>query len=301
MPVSWSALGLSSPLGVGSLIGWGAALGALAFLGLRAGKERLTRGRLEAQVEALTKELEKAKRTLHEALTALENENFMDPLTELHNRRYIRAVIRADVAKVQRVYRDAGPGVLENQDLVFFMVDLDHFSQLNEFFGQSTGDLVLVAVAQALRKCFRESDAVIRWGGEEFLVVARNTSRGKASELAERARSAIAGLSRESPKGETLRWTCSVGFAPFPFQTEDTTWLGWERVIELTEACVEVAKKSGRNAWVGLRAKDGLDRTRHGARFPKGLRQLVDEGVLEVLSSREDPFGKSQKIGEILG
>ena len=293
MSVAWNILGLA--------VGWGAALAAVILMGLRLGKERLTRSRLEARAETLAKELEKAQRTLHEALTALENENFTDPVTELPNRRYLTAVIKADVARVQRIYRDSGPGPLDNQDLVFLMVDLDHFSQMNDFFGQPVGDQVLGAVAGALRHCFRESDLVARWGGDEFLVVARNTSRRHAPELAERVRGALAALSLETPKGELLRWTCSVGFAAFPFQPEDLSWFGWDRVVELADACLEVAKKSGRNAWVGLQPKAGLDRARHGARIPRGIRQLVDEGVLEVVSSREDPFGKSQRVGEILG
>jgi predicted signal transduction protein with EAL and GGDEF domain len=147
----------------------------------------------------------------------------------------------------------------------------------------------------------RESDAVIRWGGEEFLVVARNTSRSEAPELAERLRVALASQSIASPKGEIVRWTCSVGFAPFPFQTTDPSWLGWDRIVELTDTCLEVAKKSGRNAWVGIQPREGLERAQHGPRIPRELRRLVDEGVLEVLSSRDDPFGKTKKVGEILG
>lgn len=290
-----------SPMTLGA---WGgtalAGLGCL-FLALRL--RRVAKGRrlLETQVSTLTRELEKANRTLHEALTAIENENFTDPLTDLHNRRYISAVIKADVAKVQRVYRDLGPGVPENQDLLFLLVDLDHFHLVNEYHGSSLGDQVLVLVAQALRRIVRETDAVIRWGGDEFLVVARNASRREAPALAERIRTILAGQSLQTAKGEPLRWTCSVGFAAFPFQAADSAWLAWDRVVELSDACLEVAKKSGRNAWVGIQAGEGLDRARHGPRLARELRQLVGEGVLEVLSSREDPFGKSKKVGEILG
>ena len=301
MTLPWTFLRSIPPMYVGS---WGlAALAVLGFLvlALRHRKVSVLKRRLETQVGTLTRELEKSNRILHEALTAIENENFTDPLTELRNRRYISAVIKADVAKVQRVYRDLGPGAQENQDLIFLMVDLDHFSLINEYHGSLVGDQVLVRVAQALRRSVRESDAVIRWGGEEFLVVARNATRKEAPELAERIRAVIASQSIETLKGEVLRWTCSVGFAAFPFQTSDSSWLGWERVVELTDACLEVAKKSGRNAWVGLQPKSGLDRVKHGARVPKELRRLVDEGVLEVLSSREDPFGKTKKVGEILG
>jgi diguanylate cyclase (GGDEF)-like protein len=297
-------LWLIPPLEPGIAAAWGiaalAVLGSL-YLAWRLRKGAVSRKLLEAQVSGLTRDLEKSNRILHEALTAIENENFTDPLTDLHNRRYISAVIKADVAKVQRAYRDSGPEPRANQDLVFLMVDLDHFSLINEYYGSSVGDQVLVLVSQTLRRVVRESDAVIRWGGEEFLVVARDTSRREAPELAERIRTIMAGQSIETSKGEILRWTCSIGFAAFPFQTLDISWLAWDRVVELTDACLHVAKKSGRNAWVGVQPKPGLERAKHGARMPKELDRLVGEGVLEVLSSREDPFGKTKKVGEILG
>lgn len=256
---------------------------------------------IEARVAGLTQDLERSNLTLHEALAAIENENFTDPLTDLRNRRYLSAIIRSDAARVQRVYRDSGAELMPNQDLVFFMVDLDHFSRINEYYGVLVGDQVLIAVSQALKRIVRETDAVIRWGGDEFLVAARNMSRKEAPELAERIRTVIAGLSLETPKEEVLRWTCCVGFTAFPFQPSDFGWLGWDRVVEIADACMQVAKLSGRNAWVGIQSKDGLDRAKHGPRIPKEFKQLVDEGVLEVFSSREDPFGKTKKVGEILG
>jgi diguanylate cyclase (GGDEF)-like protein len=300
--ISW----LMSP---GPVMGWGGlALAFLAGAGLvglpvvfRVWHLSRLKGRLAAQVAGLTQDLERTNRTLQDALAALENENFTDPLTELRNRRYISAVIRADVARVQRIYRDFGPELQDNQDLVFFLVDLDHFSRINDFYGVPLGDQALQGVAMALRRIMRETDSVIRWGGDEFLIVVRNASRKEAPEVAERIRTVIAGLSMESPTGEVLRWTCCVGFAAFPFQTTDFGWLGWDRVVEIADSCMNVAKKSGRNAWVGVQSRPGLDRVQHGALFPKDLGQLVDEGLLDVFSSRNDPFGKSNKIGEILG
>jgi diguanylate cyclase (GGDEF)-like protein len=301
MTTPWTLLWLIAPMRLGIGAGCGAVALVLLFLVWRLRQVSKTRLQLETQVAGLTRDLQKANLTLNEALAAIENENFTDPLTDLRNRRYLSAVIKADVSKVQRVYRDGGPEWLPNQDLVFFMVDLDHFSRINEFYGSTFGDKVLVAVAQALRRIVRESDIVIRWGGEEFLVVARATSRKEAPELAERIRTSVAGLSVDIPTGEVLRWTCCVGFAAYPFQPSDFTWLGWDRVVEVADACLGVAKKSGRNAWVGVQGREGLDRVKHGPKFPKELGALVDERVLEVLSSREDPFAKTKKVGEILG
>ena len=301
MTIPWIFPGLIPPIDLGITVGSGIAAAAFLLLALRLGKVARANRRLEAQAESLARELEKTSRTLREALMAIENENFTDPLTDLHNRRYLSAVIQADVAKVLQAYRDPGSGAPESRDLVFLMVDLDHFSLVNEYHGSAAGDQMLVAVARTLRRIFHESDAVIRWGGEEFLVVVRDATRSRASEMAERIRRAMADERLETPKGEILQWTCSVGFAVFPFQAEDHSWMGWDRVVEVSGACLAVAKKSGRNAWVGVQAREGLEGARHGARIPRELCQLVDEGVLEVLSNREDPFGKIKKVGEILG
>jgi hypothetical protein len=77
--------------------------------------------------------------------------------------------------------------------------------------------------------------------------------------------------------------------------------MGWERVTELADACLSLAKNAGRNAWVGVLAREGLDRAAHGSRIPWEIRALLEEGVIEVLSSRTDPFGSQKRTGEVLG
>jgi len=211
-------------------------------------------------------------------------------------------VVDEDLATVARAYRDAAKGkVLPNQDLVFFMVDLDHFKLLNDQYGHAVGDRALELAARALRKAARETDAIIRWGGEEFLVMARNSSRAEAHLLAGRICTLMAEQELVLDSGEILKWNCSVGFASLPFQVEDPGWIGWERVVEIADACLYLAKKGGRNGWVGAQGNKKLQRSEHGARLPWELLELQGEGVLDLQSSRPEALRRAPRTGEVFG
>ena len=86
----------------------------------------------------------------------------------------------------------AQESVQDAAELVVFLIDIDHFKSVNDAHGHDAGDAVLVQMAARLRSVFRGSDHLVRWGGEEFLVVASDTPRERAPELAERMRRAVA-------------------------------------------------------------------------------------------------------------
>src|SRR5450830_1173361 len=89
---------------------------------------------------------------------------------------------------------------------------------------------------------FRESDYLVRWGGEEFLVLARATRRDEARVVAERIRRAVADREFLLPDGERLRKTCSIGFACFPFVPDAPRLLSWSEVVELADQALYLAK-----------------------------------------------------------
>jgi diguanylate cyclase (GGDEF)-like protein len=246
--------------------------------------------RLAVLVQKATGDLVKANHALEKANLALQAQSLSDPLTGLHNRRFLSVVVEEDAAKVQRAYREAQPGQsLPNTDLVFLMVDLDHFKNVNDTHGHHVGDLVLEQVAQTLRKAARETDGVVRWGGEEFLVLARDATRAEAPAMAERIRSLMEAQSLTLDSGEVLRWTCSVGYAVYPFCLDELGWMGWEKVVDIADACLYLAKRGGRNAWAGASARPGLRSSLHGPRLPWELQELAGEGVVELVSSLEPP------------
>ena len=133
------------------------------------------------------------------------------------------------------------------------MIDLDHFKTINDSAGHAAGDAVLRQLRDLLEAVSRSSDIIVRWGGDEFLLVARDLSGDGLVELAERIR-----VPRrpqhvfEIGEGRVVRTTCSVGFACYPFFREQLDALSWEQVISVADRALYVAKASGRNAWVGF-------------------------------------------------
>ena len=237
--------------------------------------------RLERLVAERTEELREANRRLESANRALEEASLTDPLTGLRNRRYLALVVEPEVARVTRLYASSSAGVaLPNQDLVFLMIDLDHFKAVNDSYGHAVGDEVLRATARALEATARSGDTVVRWGGEEFLLLAHGSNRADAPELAERVRSRVAAQVLELPTGARLRWTCSVGFAALPFDPRYPAWLGWERVVDIADAALYLAKGAGRNTTCGLAAGPGLEPELDDRRLPHDVAGLLAEGRL---------------------
>ncbi len=117
------------------------------------------------------------------------------------------------------------------------MCDIDHFKQINDRFGHPAGDRVLRDVARILRQSVRSRDAVIRWGGEEFVIVLEDCPPGPAAELAERMRARI-GEHRDAEVGAC---TVSLGLATrVPHETTDA-------LFARADAALYQAKRSGRN------------------------------------------------------
>ncbi|MES2322024.1 MAG: sensor domain-containing diguanylate cyclase [Pseudomonadota bacterium] len=228
------------------------------------------------QAQLLEKNVE-----LEQAYKALEDVSLTDQLTGLRNRRFFLQHVDADVGMSLRRYDDPlRSGVIEREtspgkDLVFFMVDLDHFKEVNDGYGHAAGDAVLVQMQERLREVFRESDYLIRWGGEEFLVLARATHRDDARVVAERIRKAVANRNFILPDGTELQKTCSIGFACFPFVQAEPRLMSWSEVVELADQGLYLVKRSGRNAWAAIYS---TPETRYENLFPRLIHQL-DESL----------------------
>jgi two-component system, sensor histidine kinase ChiS len=186
--------------------------------------------------------------------TKLEQTSFTDQLTGLYNRRHLIKNVGADLAMCVRKYETATRNGLKAQeaDLVFMLIDIDHFKMVNDTHGHNAGDAILRQFADLLRSVFRESDYIVRWGGEEFMVVVRFCNRIEASQLAERFRVLVEQTDFDVGNDVILRKTCSIGFACFPFYLDAPDSLTWEQVADIADKALYAAKKTTRNAWVGL-------------------------------------------------
>lgn len=204
-------------------------------------------------------ELQETQKQLEQALLELKEASLTDPLTGLKNRRFLMQNIESDVALCVRNYQNmpASFGQLpKDADLLIFLVDLDHFKQINDKYGHAAGDAILVQIRARLQKVFRDSDYLIRWGGEEFLVVARGTSRSIAEELAERVRLIVAQVAFSLEGDVLVHQTCSVGFACFPFVPAHPRAISWQDVVDIADIALYSVKHSGRNGWAGLMAEE---------------------------------------------
>lgn len=267
--------------GVGALL---AVLGVYALVLLRTRQLQSRQLWLEQNVRQRTTELQALSEALQQKSEALEVSSLSDPLTGLHNRRYLTQHIDTDVSLALR--HRAGPASAVARDLVFMLVDVDHFKQVNDQYGHSAGDAVLVQMSQRLRQVCRESDHVVRWGGEEFLIVARDGARQHAVKQAERIRQAVADKPFVLPDGQLLARSCSIGFACFPLATDHPQALAWSTVVDVADGALYEAKRSGRNAWVGvLAAMPGVGEAALSELLRKPPAEWLASGQLEVVRS----------------
>ena len=167
-----------------------------------------------------------------------------DPLTGLANRRQFQAVMR------QR----ADDGTLSG---TVYLIDIDHFKTINDRHGHAAGDAVLVEVARRLRETLREPDLLVRWGGEEFLVVVQALAPEQVDGLAQR----MLGALDQAPVGvesQRIEVTGSIGYATFPIGPASLR-VSWERAIELVDTAMYLAKAHGRNRAYGVRLMQACD------------------------------------------
>ena len=150
-----------------------------------------------------------------------------DPLTGLYNRQYLADAARRLCALDDRTLRPA---------VAALMIDLDHFKAVNDGFGHSVGDQVLRHVARSILEGSRRGDIVVRYGGEEFLVLLAGVDQKIAQSVAERIRTSVG-----EPGGTLPRVTASVEVA-LRDQGEP-----FDRLVERADEAMYLAKAAGRD------------------------------------------------------
>ena len=191
----------------------------------------------------------------------LEEISLTDPLTSTRNRRYFYETISTDIAQALRSHLKAAEleaGQIPRQELIFVLVDIDRFKRVNDELGHAAGDHLLQEVAKRIAAVMRRSDDLVRWGGEEFLLVCRTTDREHASFLCDRVLEAVRDLPFDVGNGVQVNKTCSIGWAPFPWMREDVGLLSIDNVIELADKALYLAKREGRNRSYGMLPAPGI-------------------------------------------
>ncbi len=168
----------------------------------------------------------------------LRRSGFRDVLTGWHNRRYLQARLKEEIARARRDLRG----------LVCLMLDIDHFKRVNDNWGHAAGDAVLREVAQRVEEQVRASDVAVRYGGEEFVIVLPNTDTNDALRLAERIRQAVSDGPCELPDGGAVDITVSIGIAELvPGDIDDDLKTVGESLIARADVALYSAKAQGRD------------------------------------------------------
>jgi diguanylate cyclase (GGDEF)-like protein len=212
-----------------------------------------------------------------------------DALTGLRNRRFLELRLEEDLRLCLRRFETAsGDGPGPDADLVPMLLDLDNFKRINDVHGHAAGDAVLVQVAERLRQVFRETDSLVRWGGEEILVLVRETAREDAPELAARVCAAVRDTPFDIGPGETVHVSVSIGFCAYPLDPRHPRLWDWRACLGLADSALYAAKAQGRNGYVGAIRANGLSPREAPADLPGWRAEkrlqcafgVADEGAL---------------------
>jgi diguanylate cyclase (GGDEF)-like protein len=164
-------------------------------------------------------------------MESLKDSTLRDPMTGLNNRRFLEEYVETLVASVQRKHAHAA----------ILMLDLDYFKMVNDTYGHDAGDAVLKALSTVLKQSVRASDMVIRYGGEEFLIILMDSQGESAERVAETIRAAVEAL-KVQVAGVVLQKTISIGISDFPTDS-DTFW----QAVKFADVALYQAKEQGRN------------------------------------------------------
>ncbi len=161
----------------------------------------------------------------------LRRQSLIDQLTGVYNRRFLEELSPKIMAYASR----------KNITVGILMIDIDFFKQVNDQYGHTVGDAVLKKVASVIKNSVRQSDIVVRYGGEEFLVILIDLPPGESVNVAEKIRERVE-KATITAEGVTLRKTISIGVSEFPIDSEKF----WQ-CIKYADIALYKAKETGRN------------------------------------------------------
>lgn len=174
---------------------------------------------------------------LRNALELSVNLSIKDGLTDIFNRRYFDTYIEQMVNKVTS----------NKKPLCLLMCDIDYFKQVNDTYGHQAGDILLKAVANTLKKVFRVTDLIARFGGEEFVILLEDITIKDAIYIAEKVRREIGAINfKVDTQPEPIKKTISIGVTEYKIGETITSF------VERADKALYQAKNTGRNKVINL-------------------------------------------------
>ena len=212
---------------------------------------------LEDKVRERTLQLDKANQKLQEL-------SLNDPLTNLRNRRYVSEfVLKASsifLANHLKLANQIEKRDLDIKNKVFgvYMIDIDYFKKVNDMYGHQAGDKVLITLSDVLKKLIRGNDTIVRWGGEEFLIILQNTRADYLKTFSKKVLEAVRNISFKLNDTLVIHKTCSLGCVKMPLASNHPNLLNLEHTINLSDFALYMAKEKGRNKAVHVELKNNV-------------------------------------------
>jgi diguanylate cyclase (GGDEF)-like protein len=194
-----------------------------------------------AKKQQLATQLTRTNQVLQEA-------SMTDFLTGVRNRRFFDLIISGEAGVALRSYASSSEG--RPVDLILYMADVDDFKDINDRYGHDTGDKILIEVARRIRSLIRSADVLVRWGGDEFLVIYRHSRRSDAASFALRILNALTQPIEADNHSITLN--ISIGWAAYPWFPERPDEVPLDAVLGLSDRALYEAKTGGKNRAVGV-------------------------------------------------
>lgn len=201
--------------------------------------------KMEDKVRERTFQLNVANERLREL-------SLRDSLTGLYNRRYLNSVVSEKVSLYLKKYAqsrsDPGRRISAPADPVgVFLLDIDYFKEVNDTYGHTVGDNVLVTISNVLKQMLSKDDVLVRWGGEEFLIILFDKSSGKYCQFARQVVETIENTPATLSDNRVIYKTCSLGYCEIPLNADAADHTNLEEAIRISDYALYCAKEKGRN------------------------------------------------------
>lgn len=217
------------------------------------------------------------KRRLAEQFEEL---SVIDVLTGLKNRRFLEQNIGREFSFIKRSRAKGG-----QEALGIYLLDIDHFKRINDTYGHEVGDTVLIEFTRRINEAIRETDLFVRWGGEEFLLVARLENLDGQNVLAQRLRKAITELPYNIGSNQTIDLTATIGSVAYPCLYNKEEDISWNKLVLLADQALYYGKHKQRDCWVSIQSIP--DRKSLKVILNQALDKSVEDKIISINSSIE--------------
>ncbi len=235
-------------------------------------------------VEQLNREklnTEKLNQELVIKNNTLEKISRIDTLTGLKNRHYLFDILKPRIEnEITSLWMEKnGSNKRQHTHLIGYgviSIDIDHFKRVNDTYGHDSGDMVLKQFSARLCETVRQYDVVGRIGGEEFIIILKDTKENSLALLAEKIRLHVENATFQVTDNRKIRLTCSLGVIFYPFFKHHPGNMGVKHIFYLVDRALYVAKENGRNLVVRVVC---AQRDSHDVRLVKSITQDLNKAI----------------------